>query len=158
MLSLFNPGKNISLTFDLSKSKSAVSIDLKTIFNNSDTVCPITKYNLTLSNASAKPLTSLYATNFKLDGTTLVVSPSATGYFELFAMASTDSGKFIYQPINVTVSQPQSAALQVAPIFDTPLPVQIPVTIEFDTDGKLVEPSEFSFTSPKALSPMGNKV
>ena len=103
VLSLFNQGKNISLTFDLSKTKSAVSIDLKTVFNNSDTVCPITKYNLTLSNLTAKPLTSTYATNFKVEGSTLVVTPSATGYFELFAMASTDSGKFIYQPINVTV-------------------------------------------------------
>lgn len=87
-----------------------------------------------------------------------MVSPSATGYFELFAMASTNSGKFIYQPINVTVSQPQSAALQVAPIFDTPLPAIIPVTIEFDSVGTVVEPSQFSFTSPNVLSPMGNKV
>lgn len=63
-LSLFNPGKNISLSFDLSKSKTSVSIDLKTIFNNSDTVCPITTYNLSLSNTTTKPLTKTYAANF----------------------------------------------------------------------------------------------
>ena len=81
-----------------------MSIDLTKVFNNSDVVCPITSYNLSLSNLTMKALNREYATNFKIDGTTLVVSPSVPGYFELFVMASTDSGRSIYQPINVTVA------------------------------------------------------
>jgi len=48
--------------------------------------------------------------------------------------------------------------LKVAPIFDTPLEESIAVNIELDQQGVVVEPSLISWTSPKALSPLGNKV
>jgi len=105
------------------------------------------------------PLTKTYLSNFEMIDSVLVINPSATGQFEMFTKASTDSGKYVYQAININITQQQAAvSRQAAPVFDTSFTSTIPITIELDKNGKYVAPTQFVFSSPKVSSPMGNKV